>query len=123
MTWETLQAKLFHLGWLGEELPAFVAAGGDAPGGAWLFRQIAAEATTVAEIAATYVAECERAGISGPNGTTPAPPAWRIAADSRPDADTADDADLSADVVAIVAAVLTCGARDLRAGVRGGDAL
>lgn len=73
-TWENLQARLFHLGWLGEELPAFVAT----PGGAWLFRQICREAQTVAQIAADYVAECERAGLTGPNGETPTVPAnWR----------------------------------------------
>ncbi|HEX3790337.1 MAG TPA: hypothetical protein VHW44_20895 [Pseudonocardiaceae bacterium] len=73
-TWEHLQARLFHLGWLGEELPAFVAT----PGGAWLFRQMIREALTVAEVAAEYVAECERAGLTGPNGTTPTTPAtWR----------------------------------------------
>ncbi|MFD9895113.1 hypothetical protein ACFWY9_37710 [Amycolatopsis sp. NPDC059027] len=83
MTWENLQARLFHLGWLGEELPAFVA-DNDAPTGAWLFRQIIREAHAVASIAAAYVAECERAGLSGPNGTTPAPPSWRTADESRP---------------------------------------
>lgn len=66
-TWEDLQARLFHLGWLGEELPAFVAR----PSGAWLFRQIVRECQTVAAIAAEYVAETERAGLSGPDGTTP----------------------------------------------------
>ncbi|HEX5403153.1 MAG TPA: hypothetical protein VFX16_12705 [Pseudonocardiaceae bacterium] len=56
-TWERLQTRLFHLGWLGEELPAFVTT----PGGAWLFREIAREAQAVAEIVAQYVAEAERA--------------------------------------------------------------
>jgi hypothetical protein len=68
-TWENLQARLLHLGWLGEELPAFVARSS----GAWLFRQILSECQTVAAIAAEYVAECERAGLTGPNGTTPPP--------------------------------------------------
>ena len=68
-TWENLQARLFHLGWLGEELPAFVAR----PSGAWLFRQIVRECQTVAAIAAEFVAECERAGLTGPGGTTPPP--------------------------------------------------
>lgn len=66
-TWENLQARLFHLGWLGEELPTFVAR----PSGAWLFRQIVQECQTVAAIAAEYVAETETAGLSGPDGTTP----------------------------------------------------
>ncbi|HEV7651979.1 MAG TPA: hypothetical protein VGP26_27815 [Actinophytocola sp.] len=66
-TWENLQARLFHLGWLGEELPAFVAR----PSGAWLFRQIVHECQLVAAIAAEYVAETERAGLSGPDGITP----------------------------------------------------
>lgn len=68
-TWENLQARLVHLGWLGEELPAFVAR----PSGAWLFRQIVRECQAVAAIAAEFVAECERAGLTGPNGTTPPP--------------------------------------------------
>jgi hypothetical protein len=63
-TWESLQARLFHLGWLGEELPEFVAR----PSGAWLFRQIVRECQTVAAIAAAYVAETERAGVTGPGG-------------------------------------------------------
>lgn len=63
-TWENLQARLFHLGWLGEELPAFVAT----PGGTWLFRQIVSEATAVAAIASQYVAESERTGLVGPDG-------------------------------------------------------
>jgi len=84
VTWENLQARLFHLGWLGEELPEFVSSNG-APAGAWLFRQIVTEATTVAAIAAAYVAECVRAGLSGPHGTTPAPASWRCANESRPD--------------------------------------
>lgn len=66
-TWEDLQARLFHLGWLAEELPGFVAR----PSGAWLFRQIVRECQTVAAIAAEYVAETERAGLTGPAGTTP----------------------------------------------------
>lgn len=66
-TWENLQARLFHLGWLGEELPAFVAR----PSGAWLFSQIIRECQTVAAIAAEYVAETERADMSGPDGTPP----------------------------------------------------
>jgi hypothetical protein len=60
---------LFHLGWLAEELPAFVAR----PSGAWLFRQIVRECQTVAAIAAEYVAETERAGLTGPAGDTPPP--------------------------------------------------
>lgn len=66
-TWENLQARLFHLGWLGEELPAFVAR----PSGAWLFRQIIRECQTVAAIAAEYVTETERAGLSGVEDDSP----------------------------------------------------
>ena len=110
VTWEDLQAKLFHLGWLGEELPAFVGHDPESDGvptGAWLFRVIVTEATTVAAIAAAYVAECERAGLSGPNGTTPAPPSWRCADETRPE-DTP---------------VQEPGVADLRPGREGGDAL
>lgn len=91
-TWEDLQARLFHLGWLGEELPAFVAR----PSGAWLFRQIVRECQTVAAIAAAYVAETERAGLSGPAGDTPDSPRPVRACpcgDAHPDSTgTADDA-------------------------------
>lgn len=59
-TWEQLQARLFHLGWLGEELPAFVTT----PGGAWLFREIAREAQAVAEIAAQYITETEKVAVT-----------------------------------------------------------
>jgi hypothetical protein len=66
-TWEHLQARLFHLGWLGEELPTFTAS----PGGAWLYREIAREAATVARIAAAYVRECEKTTrTTTPQGTT-----------------------------------------------------
>ncbi len=57
-TWERLQARLFHLGYLGEELPRVVMT---RPGtSAWLYRVIAAEAGQVAIVAQQYVAECER---------------------------------------------------------------
>ncbi len=56
-TWERLQARLFHLGYLGEELPRVVAEPGRS---AWLYRVIAAEAAAVARIAQAYVVECER---------------------------------------------------------------
>jgi hypothetical protein len=62
-TWERLQARLFHLGWLGEELPAFVAT----PGGTWLFREIAHEAQTIARIASTFLAESEKAASTSAN--------------------------------------------------------
>ena len=58
-TWEDLQARLFHLAWLGEELAECVTQ----PMGAWLFRQISRECDQVAAIAADWVAECERAGL------------------------------------------------------------
>lgn len=47
---------MFHLAWLAEELPDFVAA----PSGAWLFRAMAREAELIAATAAAYVAEYER---------------------------------------------------------------
>lgn len=56
-TWERLQARLFHLGYLGEEL-AQVAATSPAHS-AWLYRAIAAEAGQVATIAQQYVAACD----------------------------------------------------------------
>lgn len=56
-TWENLQARAFHLAWLAEELPAFVAT----PSGGWLFRQMMREAAAIADTAAEYLAECERA--------------------------------------------------------------
>ena len=55
-TWEGLQARLYHLGYLGEELPEAVSAPGVS---AWLYRVIAAEAGEVARIASAYIAECE----------------------------------------------------------------
>ena len=55
-TWERLQARLFHLGYLGEELPQVASAPGVS---AWLYRVIAAEAAEVARLAAAYIAECE----------------------------------------------------------------
>jgi hypothetical protein len=57
-TWEELQARLFHLGYLGEELAEVVAA--SPVTSAWLYRVIAAEASEVARIAGTYIAACER---------------------------------------------------------------
>ncbi|MGH3889056.1 MAG: hypothetical protein ACRDSZ_21295 [Pseudonocardiaceae bacterium] len=58
-TWEGLQARLFHLGYLGEELPRVVSGPGVS---AWLYRMIAAEAGEVARLAGAYIAECERPG-------------------------------------------------------------
>jgi hypothetical protein len=56
-TWERLQARLFHLGYLGEELPRVVSAPGVS---AWLYRLIAAEAGEVVRLASDYITECER---------------------------------------------------------------
>ncbi|MGH3571388.1 MAG: hypothetical protein ACRDR6_18150 [Pseudonocardiaceae bacterium] len=61
-TWEGLQARLFHLGYLGEELPRVVAAPGVS---AWLYRVIAVEAEEVARIAGDYITECERSARDG----------------------------------------------------------
>jgi hypothetical protein len=57
-TWEGLQARLCHLGYLGEELAEVVAA--SPATSAWLYRVIAAEAGEVVRIAGAYIAECER---------------------------------------------------------------
>jgi len=61
-TWEGLQARLFHLGYLGEELPGVVSTPGAL---AWLYRVIAAEAGEVARIAGDYIAECEGGHAGG----------------------------------------------------------
>jgi hypothetical protein len=64
-TWEGLQARLFHLGYLGEELPRVVSTPGVS---AWLYRVIAAEAGEVACIAGDYTTECERDHASRAGG-------------------------------------------------------
>jgi hypothetical protein len=56
-TWEGLQARLYHLGYLGEELAEVVVA--SPATSAWLYRVIAAEAGEVARIAGAYIPECE----------------------------------------------------------------
>ncbi|MFC5289908.1 hypothetical protein ACFPM7_22870 [Actinokineospora guangxiensis] len=56
--WESLQARLFHLGYLGEELEA-VAACPDL--GGWLYRQVADEAAKVARVAEAYADAYESA--------------------------------------------------------------
>ena len=57
-TWEGLQARLFYLGYLGEELTEVIM---DSPASsAWLYRVITAEAGEVARITSEYIAECER---------------------------------------------------------------
>lgn len=61
-TWEALQARLFHLGYLGEELPRVAATPGVS---IWLYRQITIEAGQVARIAGEYLAECERMTAEG----------------------------------------------------------
>lgn len=71
--WEELHARLVHLAALAELLPEFVATAS----GAWLFREIAGEAETVARIADAYIAEAERAGLTTRNATTPPPVPWR----------------------------------------------
>lgn len=55
-TWELLCERLFRLAELGDELATVVAG----PVSTWLYQEIETEATIVAEIAAGYVAECER---------------------------------------------------------------
>ncbi|MGW5053224.1 hypothetical protein [Actinokineospora sp. NPDC004072] len=49
--WESLQARLYHLGYLGEELENVACAPDQ---GAWLYRLIADQASKVAAIAAAY---------------------------------------------------------------------
>lgn len=61
-TWEKLQARLYHLGYLGVELREVVSQPGLS---AWLYRVIAAEAGEVARIASAYIAECERTTRDG----------------------------------------------------------
>jgi hypothetical protein len=61
-TWQGLQARLCHLGYLGGQLPGVVSAPGVS---AWLYRVIAAEAGEVARIAGEYIAECERCDGGG----------------------------------------------------------
>ncbi|RLK58686.1 hypothetical protein [Actinokineospora cianjurensis] len=55
--WEDLQCRLFHLGYLGEELEYFAGTSR----GAWLYRQIAQETARVAEIARANAGEVEQA--------------------------------------------------------------
>jgi hypothetical protein len=56
-TWEGLQARLCHLGYLGEELAEVVVA--SPATSAWVYRVIAVEAGEVARIAGDYIAACE----------------------------------------------------------------
>jgi hypothetical protein len=65
-TWEGLQARLCHLGYLGEELAHVVVA--SSASSAWLYRVIAAEATEVARIASAYLAECEHSSSARDGG-------------------------------------------------------
>lgn len=65
-TWEGLQARLFHLGYLGEELAEVVVA--SPATSAWLYRVIAAEAGEVTRIAGGYIAECERHHCAAEDG-------------------------------------------------------
>jgi hypothetical protein len=79
-TLEQLQARLFHLAYLAEELPAVTQ---DRDGG-WIYRQIAREAMTVVKEATDYAVAYEAARIfldtqgvltAGP-GTDPVTAAW-----------------------------------------------
>lgn len=56
---EQMQNRLFHLAWLGEELPD-IAAQRD---GGWIYRQIAREAAAVLAVATQYVSENEMARV------------------------------------------------------------
>lgn len=56
---EQMQNRLFHLAWLGEELPT-VAAQRD---GGWIYRQIAREAAALLTVATEYVSENELARV------------------------------------------------------------
>jgi len=70
-TWGQLQARLFRLAELGEELSA-VASG---PVTTWLYREIETEAARVAEVAGAYVDECERLNRAPLSCDCPA---WRV---------------------------------------------
>ncbi|SMC90226.1 hypothetical protein SAMN05660733_02523 [Lentzea albidocapillata] len=54
-----MQDRLFHLAWLGEELPT-IAAQRD---GGWIYRQIAREAAAVLAVATEYMSEHELARV------------------------------------------------------------
>ena len=56
---EQMQNRLFHLAWLGEELPS-IAAQRD---GGWIYRQIAREAAAVLAVATEYISEHELARV------------------------------------------------------------
>lgn len=56
---EQMQNRLFHLAWLGEELPD-IAAQRD---GGWIYRQIASEAAALLAVATEYVGENEMARV------------------------------------------------------------
>jgi hypothetical protein len=59
-TWQRLQARLGHLGHLGEDLAEVVAT--SPATSAWLYRHITAEADEVIRIAGDYITETEQAG-------------------------------------------------------------
>lgn len=65
-TWQRLQARLFHLGYLGEQLEQVVAV--SPATSAWLYRVIASEAGEVARIAGDYIAACEHHHGPGQGG-------------------------------------------------------
>lgn len=69
-TWEQLRERLFRLAELGDELATVVAG----PVATWLYREIETEAAMVAEIAGTYVDECERLDRTPLGGSDR--PAW-----------------------------------------------
>lgn len=52
--WENLCDRLYHLGYLGEELESIESSGGQA---GWLYRQIAREAAAVVDVANVYADE------------------------------------------------------------------
>lgn len=81
-TWEQLQARLFRLAELGEEL-SVVAAG---PVTTWLYREIETEAGRAAEVAGAYIDECERLDRAPHGGDGLA---WRGPASARGTADAA----------------------------------
>ncbi|HEX5115155.1 MAG TPA: hypothetical protein VFW65_08150 [Pseudonocardiaceae bacterium] len=57
-TWENLCDRLYHLGYLGEELESIENSGGQA---GWLYREIAREAAAVVEVANAYADEFDLA--------------------------------------------------------------
>lgn len=68
--WQKLCDRLYHLGYLGEELESL---GGPSNGQEWIYREIAREAAAVAEIANAYADESDLARAYYEQGTAAQP--------------------------------------------------